>query len=60
MIQWGSEMSAQLFVTITVVFVAGMFFGSNLGVLLMCLLQVAGDRSPANPELASVQIPIKD
>jgi hypothetical protein len=53
-------MTAQMFVSMTVIFVVGMFVGSNLGVMLMCLLQMAGDRSPANTELASAQIPIED
>ena len=53
-------MTTQMFVQMTVIFVLGLFFGSNLGVMLMCLLQVAGDRSPGDAELASAQIPIKD
>ena len=53
-------MTTQMFVSMTVIFVLGLFFGSNLGVMLMCLLQVAGDRSPDNTELTGVQIPIKD
>lgn len=32
-------------------FAFGLFVGGNLGVLLMCILQVAGDKSRAEEEL---------
>jgi hypothetical protein len=56
----GIKMSTQVFVWMVAVFVLGLFLGSNLGVVLMCLLQVAGGSSPANAELASIQVPTKD
>jgi hypothetical protein len=36
-----TDMSAQVQTAWLVVFILGMFLGSNLGVLLMCLLQVS-------------------
>ena len=53
-------MSTQVFMWMVAVFVLGLFLGSNLGVVLMCLLQVAGRSSPANAELASIRVQTKD
>jgi hypothetical protein len=47
-----------MFTVLTVVFVLGLFVGTNLGVIVMCLLQLAG-RHQVDDELAPVEIAIK-
>ena len=37
-------MNAQTFAAMLTIFVLGLFIGSNLGVMLICLLQVASPR----------------
>jgi hypothetical protein len=49
-------MSAQMFTILTVMFVLGLFVGTNLGIVLMCLLQFAGGQPQVNDELAPVAI----
>jgi hypothetical protein len=43
-----------------VVFLAGLFIGSNLGVLLMCVLQVAGGDEVPSERLASLPVSAED
>ena len=52
-------MSTQMFTILTVVFVLGLFVGTNLGVILMCLLQLAGRHPQVDDELAPVEIGIE-
>ena len=40
-------MTAQTFAAMLTMFVLGLFIGTNLGVLLMCLLQINRDIAPA-------------
>jgi Na+/H+ antiporter NhaA len=49
-------MNAQTFAAMLTIFVLGLFVGSNLGVMLMCLLQVSGKSSPIDGELATVAV----
>ena len=53
-------MSAQLFTVMLTVFVLGLFVGSNLGVILMCLLQMAGRDRVTDAELASFALQAED
>jgi hypothetical protein len=48
-----------MFTVLTVVFVLGLFVGTNLGVILMCLLQFAGQSPQVNDELAPIEIGIE-
>jgi hypothetical protein len=47
-------MSTQLFTALLTVFVLGLFFGTNLGVILICVLQAAGQRSRHDTEMVPV------
>ncbi len=49
-------MNAQTFASMLTIFVLGLFVGSNLGVMLMCLLQVSGRDSSLNSELVTVSV----
>ena len=53
-------MSAQMFIVLTVVFVLGLFVGTNLGVVLMCLLQLAGRHPQIDDELAPIEVGIEN
>ena len=52
-------MATQMLWIVFVVFVLGLFIGSNLGVMMMCLLYVAGQKRTQGAELASVSVPMK-
>ena len=49
-------MNAQTFASMLTIFVLGLFVGSNLGVMLMCLLQVSGSDSHFDSEMAPVLV----
>lgn len=45
-------MSSQIFASLLTVFVLGLFIGTNLGVLLMCLMRMASPDPEPEGELA--------
>jgi hypothetical protein len=47
-------MTAQIFWLILGVFVLGLFVGSNLGILLICLLQASGEGASGQEDWLSV------
>lgn len=47
-------MSTQLFLIIAAVFVLGLFLGSNVGIVLMCVLQMADRSMPVRDDLVSL------
>ena len=47
-------MSAQLFAAMLAIFVLGLFLGTNLGVALICIMQMAGRHSSPKSELLPV------
>ena len=47
-------MTAQMFWLIFAAFVLGLFVGSNMGIMLLCVLQVAGKNTPGNRERVPV------
>ena len=51
-------MTAQLLWIALAIFVLGLFIGSNLGVMLMCVLQVAGRNTDSDVEqtISSLQL----
>ena len=51
-------MTAQMLWIALAIFVLGLFLGSNLGVMLMCVLQVAGRKTDSDAEqvIASLQL----
>ena len=53
-------MTSQMFTLMLVIFVLGLFVGSNLGVILMCLLQGFAKQAPAEAELVHVPVHIDD
>ena len=53
-------MSAQMFTVLTVVFVLGLFVGTNLGVVLMCLMQLAGRHPRIDEELVPIEVRTED
>ena len=53
-------MSAQMFIVLTVIFVLGLFVGTNLGVILMCLMEVAGKHPQVDDQLSPIEIGVKD
>jgi hypothetical protein len=55
-----NSMSNQLFALMLTVFVIGLFVGSNLGVLLMCLLHIAGTERSVKPEMTGMAVQLKE
>lgn len=53
-------MSGQVFTSFLIVFVLGLFVGSNLGVVLMCLLQVAGRGESSDVDIVTVAVEIEE
>ena len=53
-------MSSQVFASLFTVLVIGLFIGTNLGVLLMCLMRMASPDSEPEAELAPRSIRGKD
>ena len=51
-------MNAQMFTVLTVVFILGLFAGTNLGVILMCLMQLAGRHPQIDEQLAPIEVGI--
>ena len=47
-------MSTQLFAALLTVFVLGLFFGTNLGVALICVMQMAGRHATPKSDLMPV------
>lgn len=47
-------MSTQLFAAMLTVFVLGLFLGTNLGIALLCVMQMAGRRSAPDSDLVPV------
>jgi hypothetical protein len=47
-------MTAQMFWILFLVFLIGLFIGSNLGVMLLCVLQVAGQDQTSDESLTSM------
>ena len=47
-------MSTQLFTAMLTVFVLGLFFGTNLGIALLCVMQMAGRQSAPSSDLVPV------
>jgi len=52
-------MTTQMFWIIFAVFVLGLFVGTNLGVMLMCVLHVAGERRAEHHDLSSVPVQVE-
>ena len=53
-------MTSQMLTLMLVIFVLGLFIGSNLGIILMCLLQASAKNAPAKAELVHVPVRIDD
>ena len=53
-------MSAQVFASLFTVFVLGLFIGTNLGVLLMCLMRMASPDPEPEGELAHMAVRLED
>lgn len=53
-------MSAQLLTIMLTVFVLGLFVGSNLSVILMCLLQAASKNQPGDVDVMAVTIQVEE
>ena len=51
-------MSAQTFAMILSVLVLGLFIGSNLGVMLMCIFQISKRSEPVDIEAEMVSVPV--
>lgn len=51
--------TTQILWIILVVFVLGLFIGTNLGVMLMCVLHLAGQKRTEGIEMAALAIPIE-
>ena len=51
-------MSTQVFSIMVAVFVLGLFIGSNLGVVLVCLLQVSKKDQTVSQELHPVPVEV--
>jgi len=49
-------MTAQMFWVIFAVFVLGLFVGSNLGIMLLCVLRVAGQDAEKDFEMATLPV----
>jgi hypothetical protein len=53
-------MSTQIFASLFTVLVIGLFIGTNLGVLLMCLMRMASPDTEPEAELAPSAVRAKD
>jgi hypothetical protein len=53
-------MNSQVFASLFTVLVIGLFIGTNLGVLLMCLMRMASPDSEPEAELAPGAVRAKD
>jgi hypothetical protein len=53
-------MTTQVLALMLTVFVLGLFVGSNLSVILMCLLQVSAERLSSDTEMAPVSVSFDD
>ena len=53
-------MSAQVFASLFTVLVLGLFIGTNLGVLLMCLMRMASPDPEPEGELARMAVRLED
>ena len=53
-------MSAQVFASLFTVLVLGLFIGTNLGVLLMCLMRMASPDPEPEGELAHMAVRLED
>jgi hypothetical protein len=49
-------MSTQIFLITAAVFTLGLFLGGNLGIVLMCLLQMADSGVPVGDDLVALAI----
>ena len=47
-------MGTQLFAAMLVIFVLGLFFGTNLGVALICVMQMTGRHAAPESDLVPV------
>jgi hypothetical protein len=52
-------MTTQIFALMLTVFVLGLFVGTNMGVLLICLMRMAGRNRVDEPEMAAVALPME-
>jgi hypothetical protein len=52
-------MSTQLLAAMLTIFVLGLFFGTNLGIALVCVMQMAGRHADPKPELAPVVVHVE-
>ena len=53
-------MSSQIFASLLTVLVLGLFIGTNLGVLLMCLMRMASPDPDPEAELAHMAVRLED
>jgi hypothetical protein len=53
-------MSSQIFASLLTVLVLGLFIGTNLGVLLMCLMRMASPDPEPEGELAHMAVRLED
>jgi hypothetical protein len=53
-------MTTQMLWIAIVVFAAGLFLGSNLGVLLMCVLHMSGREQADSDDLVSNPVPVEN
>lgn len=53
-------MTTQMLWIAIVVFAAGLFLGSNLGVLLMCVLHMSGREQADSDDLVSSPMPVEN
>ena len=53
-------MSSQIFASLLAVLVLGLFIGTNLGVLLMCLMRMASPDPEPEGELAHMAVRLED
>ena len=49
-------MTGQMFWVLFAMFVLGLFVGSNLGIMLLCVLRVAGQNADRDYEMVAVPI----
>jgi len=49
-------MTGQMFWVMFAIFVLGLFVGSNLGIMLLCVLRVAGQHADRDFEMAAVPV----